>query len=501
VRGRRASALALIPALIFVTLLAWAFASPIGASPDDDYHLASAWCVGAMAEETCAPSAGHEDSREISREVADVACFAGDPHWSAACQAPIFDGDMTDDTVTSSRGNFSGLYPPLYYAAMSVFTSGDVQLSALLMRVVTIALFVGILTALYLLLPAVRRPTLVIAWVVTTVPLGAFLLASNNPSAWATIGVGMGWLALLGYFETSGRRRLALGALYALGVLMAVGSRDDAAGYVALTTILVFVYVFRWRREFLKLAAPPLALGVVAPAVVLLSRLGQRGSVGLTGGTATADSAADGPPLSAFGSLANNVLNVPLIWAGTLGEWGLGWLDTAMPAIVTLPAIMAFVMAGFLGIARIGRRKLIMVVAVVLVLWAVPVLVLYRAGDLVGETLQPRHLLPLIVVLGGLLALDAPATRWRRGQLLVVVIPLAVAHSVALYVNLRRYLTGIDTGGLNLDVDVEWWWNAPFSPMFVWIVGTTAYAALLVLIVTRILVPADSRTLISHGVS
>ena len=500
-RARRASALTLIPVLVFVTLLAWAFASPIGAAPDDDYHLASAWCVGALAEETCAPAAGHEDSREISREVAEIACFAGDPHRSAACQDAIFDGDLTDDTVTSSRGNFTGLYPPLYYAAMSVFTSGDVQLSALLMRVVTTVLFVGILTALYLLLPTERRPTLVVGWVVTTVPLGVFLLASNNPSAWATIGVGMGWLALLGYFETVGRRRVALGALYALGVLMAVGSRDDAAVYVGLTTILVLVYAFRRHRKFLRDAALPLALGVVVPAVVFLVRLSQREPVGFPGGTGAADSAAEGPPLSAFGSLANNVLNVPLIWAGTLGEWGLGWLDTAMPGIVTLPAVMAFVMAGFLGISRVGRRKAIMVIAVVLVLWLVPVLVLYQAGDLVGETLQPRHLLPLIVVLGGLLALDAPATRWRRGQLLVVVAPLTMAHSVALYINLRRYLTGIDAGGLNLDVDVEWWWNAPFSPMFVWIVGTTAYAALLVLIVTRILAPADSRTLISHGVS
>jgi hypothetical protein len=500
-RSRRASAVALIPVLIFVTLLTWAFASPIGAAPDDDYHLASAWCVGAIAEETCARSAGHEDTREISGELTDVACFAGDPHWSAACQDAIFDGDMTDDTVTSSRGNFSGLYPPLYYAAMSVFTSGDVQLSALLMRVFTITLFVGILTALYLLLPTERRPTLVIGWVVTTIPLGTFLLASNNPSAWATIGVGTGWLALLGYFETSGRRRIALGGLYAVAVLMAVGSRDDAAVYVGLTTILVLVYAFRRRGGFWWEAAPPFALGVVVPAVVLLSRLGQRDSVGLPGGTSTADAAADGPPLSAFGSLANNVMNVPLIWAGTLGEWGLGWLDTAMPAIVTFSAVMAFVMAGFLGIARTGRRKVIMVGAVVLALWLVPVLVLHRAGDLVGETLQPRHLLPLVVVLGGLLALDAPATRWRRGQLLVVVAPLTIAHSVALYVNLRRYLTGIDTGGLNLDVDAEWWWNAPFSPMFVWGLGTFAYAALLFLIVTRVLAPTDSRTLISHGVS
>ena len=35
----------LAPLLAYVALLAWAFASPIGAGPDDDYHLISTWCA------------------------------------------------------------------------------------------------------------------------------------------------------------------------------------------------------------------------------------------------------------------------------------------------------------------------------------------------------------------------------------------------------------------------------------------------------------------------
>ncbi|NDB42676.1 MAG: hypothetical protein EB035_06830, partial [Actinobacteria bacterium] len=31
--------------LAFVSLCAWAFASPIGAPPDGDFHLASIWCA------------------------------------------------------------------------------------------------------------------------------------------------------------------------------------------------------------------------------------------------------------------------------------------------------------------------------------------------------------------------------------------------------------------------------------------------------------------------
>ena len=70
------------------------------------------------------------------------------------------------------------------------------------MRFLNILLFVGLSTALYLLLPLGRRRVLIGLSLLTSVPLGSFLIASNNPSSWAIIGVGFSWLALLGYFET-----------------------------------------------------------------------------------------------------------------------------------------------------------------------------------------------------------------------------------------------------------------------------------------------------------
>jgi len=63
-----------------------------------------------------------------------------------------------------------------------------------------------------LLLPLRRRSTLLWGWIVSIVPLGLFLIASNNPSSWALIGIGSAWLALLGYLETHGKRKIALGA-------------------------------------------------------------------------------------------------------------------------------------------------------------------------------------------------------------------------------------------------------------------------------------------------
>lgn len=494
---RRLPLLTLAPMFAVIALLAWVFASPIGAGPDDDYHLISTWCAGPTAGDTCAEAEAGGTQHQIPVELADISCYAGYSEQSAACQAGVFDGDL-DETVTSSRGNFAGEYPPLYYAIMGLFTSADIQTSALAMRVFTVVLFVGIMTALYLLLPVGRRPTLIVGWLVTTVPLGIFLLASNNPSAWATIGVGTSWIALLGYFETVGRPRIALGGIYAVGVIMAAGSRGDAALYAGLATVLVLVYVFQKHRGFLLASILPVVMGLVALAFLLASRQAGAGIDGFSGGNG--DDAVGGQvepepvaqDLSGFGRLAYNLLNVPLIWAGSLGEWGLGWLDTSMPAVVTFGAIAAFVAAGLMGIGKMTVRKAVVVGVLVFVLWALPVFVLQQGGGIVGEQVQPRYLLPLVVLLGGMLALAKPGTsiQWTRTQRRVVASSLAIAHFVALHMNIRRYVTGVEGAGFNLDAEIEWWWTAPFSPMFVWIVGSLAYGALVFLVAERMISPA-----------
>ena len=51
---KRIRAIHFAPVLALIALFAWAFASPIGAGPDDDYHLVSIWCASGGSEQ-CAP--------------------------------------------------------------------------------------------------------------------------------------------------------------------------------------------------------------------------------------------------------------------------------------------------------------------------------------------------------------------------------------------------------------------------------------------------------------
>ncbi|MBX3089359.1 MAG: DUF2142 domain-containing protein [Cryobacterium sp.] len=470
----------LAPFLAFLALAAWAFASPVGASPDDDYHLISIWCANGGSDE-CQPGLD-ESSRSVDTRFAQVVCFAFKPDESAACQTPGWDSTGRFET---SRGNFSGVYPPLYYATMHFFAGHDIQASAVTMRLINAALFVALSTALYLLLPSSRRRTLLWGWLISVVPLGVFIIPSNNPSSWAIIGVGSAFLALVGWFESRGRRVWAFGAIYLVGMLMASGARADAAVFASGATLVAAIFTYSSGRRWGKSSILPLIGIAIAVYFVVSSTQFGIGVNGFTGTAATSSSGSDGAPADGVVGPAlavYNLLMVPFLWAGVWGTWGLGWLDTSMPAVVSWASVAVFIVVAFAGLGKVDWRKAIGVSGVLIVLVALPVYVLTAGGDKVGSEVQPRYLLPLIVLLS-LALVTMPGRsefRFTRIQLFAIVSALTLANVVALQVNLRRYLTGVDKQGLNLDSGSEWWWSgSPVGPIWIWTVGSLAFAGLL----------------------
>lgn len=499
---RRLRSLALAPALAAVALLAWVLASPVGAGPDDDFHLVSSWCAGPTADATC-EVLGEGEGILAPQALVEVACFAFDPTESAACQreAPAW---PMESMVQTGRSNVTGTYPPVYYAVTGVLTGADVQASALAMRVLSVALFLGLTVALFVLLPAQRRPTLSWVFLLTAVPLGLFLFGTNNPSLWAWIGVGAAPVALVGYYESAGRRKVALGVLFVVSAIMAAGARSDAAIFVCIAIGAVAVTVFERTRRFAIRSVLPAVTAIVALALFAGAYLARGGASGFTGESfddPVRGSAVDGAPageggaaaaevpLTGFGLLASNLLNVTRLWTGVFGDrWGLGWLDTSMPALVPTATVAALVLVGASGLSRVSVRRALMIAGVVLVLVVLPVAVLQAGGDAIGEQLQPRYLLPLVALLVALLTL-VPASRplvLTRVQRFVVIVALSSAYFVALHLNLRRYVTGIDESGPNLDAGIEWWWvGSPVSPNAVWLIGTLAFTMLVVLLVNH----------------
>jgi hypothetical protein len=109
--------------------------------------------------------------------------------------------------------------------------------------------------------------------------------------------------------------------------------------------------------------------------------------------------------------------------------------------------------------------------------------------------MQPRYLLPLLVMLAGISLLPAAdeQLRFTRGQVVVLVTAMSAAQSIALYYNVWRYTKGLQRPFEFLGGD-GWWWTWPFpSPTAVWLLGSVSFAVLAGLLLGRLGALANPR--------
>ena len=491
----------LIAALIIISFGSWAFSSAVGSGPDDDYHLGSIWC-SSVSGPVCAeaPDSGGILIPAALQEAVD--CISQKPQQSAGCQ-PFLDGtDPRPDVPSGQNNQTRNLYPDTYYQVASFLKSDSIQATALSVRFMNIGLFLFAGLGLFFALPIRLRATWVWMWSLGLVPLAIFVIASSNPSAWAIIAVASGWISLLGYLETSGPRAWVLGLSYALSAVFAISSRIDSVLYLGFATLIaIWLSNTRGRELLAKIWPGFIGLALVVVQLIVnpanLARvvrgIGQRSEEFEDPlPWVTSPEVADGLAFD-WSLFWHNLWTIPGLWLGIFGgfPWGsLGWLDTTLPQVVSLSTIM--VMAGivFLSSASANRKKLVGMLATVFALWAIPLYLLQLGGFQAGEQVQPRYLVPLMMVFLGtmLLTPDGRPLLSTRGTVLFVVVALSIANAVALHTNIRRYTTGIRVQGLNLDSPREWWW--PFfpdflSPNMVWVIGSLAFAGLIWLVLMK----------------
>ncbi len=463
-----------------IALGAWAVSSPIGASPDDDFHLQSIWCSGGDAPERCADTAD-PGTVQVPSQIAFIRCYQFNAQESAGCldaQPGYASGELT--TVDRRTNQTAKLYPPGYYASMSLLVSDATVRSVLVTRFANIVIAIIAIGATLLAIDTARRRALATVWLVTVVPLGAFLVASNNPSAWAIIGVGTFWASFDRWWDgPAGRSAVAAMAAAIFSALLATNARADAAAYIALTVASVMApQVLRsWRsiirRSPLRLVFPAL---VVAWCGIVFLTAGQGDSI--TSGLGANNTRPNDVDLW-FG----NLIRLPYVWIGSFGvspPGGLGWLDTQLPTMAWFPALGSF-MALMAAAWRYRDRDVwVKITPLIVTLIVLPMWILARTGVLLPSFVQPRYFLPLLFVLAGFIVI--PLFRAEPAALIgrpttVIVVAMTVANSIALHTNIRRYVTGADLNALDLDRSIEWWWwsGAP-TPMTVWAIGTVAFA-------------------------
>lgn len=477
-RLRKFLPIALAGISAFIALSAWAFASPPGSAPDDDFHLPAIWCSHGFVEGICDPEFPDDGYGKTPTPLSPSAiCFAFNSETSAACQTKLFDWNNKD--LAGSRTNEVGRFPNGFYWTMNLLIGEDTLQSAMVMRIFNalVAVVLLFITAIYAT-PFIRF-ALIGTWIAVVTPLALFTIPSTNPSSWSIIGLGIYWAALLSFLQSKDKKLLVInGSITLTTGLMAINSRSEASPYLLLVTAVI-LFIHAPIRNLFKLDFRyllPIFIGIIAAIEFLTTPSTLGWSSGLQGGD----------PNRTRGELwFRNISQWPRLIDGSVGGWPLGWFDTPMPPMTSFFSFLALIGFFFIGLKVTNWQKNISLLILMGAMFYLPLRILYLGFNFVGEGVQPRYFLPLLMVFVGisLLSLNKEFITFNFSQALVLFGSLVVAHAFALHYTMRRYITGVsgnfsgpDKTDWNLNKNVEWWWEFLPNPLTTWMIGSISFA-------------------------
>jgi hypothetical protein len=472
---------------LFVALGSWAYSSPVGSAPDDTYHLPTIWCSWGE-HESCARD--EQGSLRAPQTVSDV-CTYQRPLVSASCVYLRSDRLVTVGHLTYVGSNQELQGNAVFHRVLRVFVGPDAERSALYMRLFNVGLAVVMFVWALLVSRGGPRRALALSWLVASVPVGMFMVSSTNPSGWVVTGVSTYWAFLLAVIRPSKsgstRRTFAFVGLI-VSAFIAVGARADALVFIGGSTVAVLVISWPQIRSKRATEWGLLVLGLAFVVPVAVTSVRDR-LLMVIGGIGS-DEGAD-PRLTKGGldPTLNHLLELPsFVWALIGGQSpafafptaylrGLGWLDTGIPSISGLLSLGALVAVAVWGMSVYDSRKASALGVTILTLCLAIILPLEGANFVSTYGMQPRYVLPMLLVVVAVSVLRPLAGGRPRLALIVVVVgSMIVADAAAQLTSLHRYTNGESLPWMRLDMEPNWWWpGAPVGPTGVWLIGVVGF--------------------------
>lgn len=451
----------------------WALSSPPGSGPDDEYHLSSIWCSHGYRIQYCEKS---ESIYEVKVPLVlhrnggprTLFCYAGDSRISARCIREL-DPTAVTKLESSKRFNTSEI-ASRFYDANGYLVSANTNASILWMRFLQIAVSLALI-GFVISSSGERKWAILLALFVGIVPVGLFIIPSTSPSSWAITGGFAAGACAMNFFKSTERRHKIVAAVgFITAILLTRNIRSD------INLMMIFCISFgvvagvlgRETKESIKISRTKMRRYV---PVILLGILVFHFRVHSLSPQTITESFLNG----SFRSFVNDS---PLLFLGFLGgSIQLGSADFAPPSLVLI--LMGVGLAVFVGavvryvspavkvIASVGT-SLIFVLAYFYVDGAI------GAGS---RYLMAIYLLVLVMLASsaaigfGSIKLQISKSSW-----VTIFIAVSLAQSLSLHQAIRRYITGTNFSGWNLNKGAEWWWTSGPSPLSVWIIGSISFA-------------------------
>jgi hypothetical protein len=471
----------LASAALMISLMSWTLSSPLGTSPDENFHIGSIWCAEGEMDGRCEYidySPTTNANRVSVPHVMDV-CFIFYSEQSANC-----DWDSRSEKPELLKSE-NGQYPELFYRAMNLWVDERTQVSGLLMRTSTALIAAFLVFATIVLSGPRTRGAGLISFLVTLTPLAIFLIPSLNPSGWAYLGVAFSWVFQMNAMTEEWEESWKVVTNWALFIAccgLSMGSRWDAMAYTCLSILVVS---FLARKSGFAIDKEKYLLPLIVFFVGLsflvnhhISSLTQRS--GVFGNPESASSA-----WAEHDRNIHNLINLVELPAGVFGVgWGIGWLDTPLPKLVGFIGISIFMYFLIQSLPHRNHSNHLVFSFLILIIAAILFYYLWGSKIIVGEVVQPRYILPMIPFFIGISLwsskLPSPLATdvWPRAIFLGVMI--SISHAISLWTNIRRYTLGLEPNqGFSLsnpDSPIEWWWSWAPSANFVFFAGVISFS-------------------------
>lgn len=472
---------------LLVALASWALSSPVGAAPDDTYHLPTIWCSWGE-HETCARDA---QGSFVAPETISKVCTYQRPLVSAACEYQRSQQLVTVGHLQYGGSNVQLEGNAVFHRVLRMFVGPDSERSALIMRLFNVGLAVGMFLWALMVSRGGSRRALALSWLVVIVPVGMFIVSSTNPSGWVVTGVGTYWVFLLSLCRSSGSTKARQGSALAglvVSTAVAVGARADALALIGGSTVAVIIIAWPHIRKRRVVVAGLVFLAVALGALVATTSIRDRLLLVIQG---IGDVRGADTRLVAGGldPTLNHILELPsFVWALVGGQAptfafptaylrGLGWLDTGVPSITGLLALCSLVAVFAWGLGMYSFRKVVGLGIATLTLILSILLPLEGVDFAPTFVLQPRYVLPMLFVIVALAALRPQSSQGPRLVLVtLIVIGMVVANGAAQLASLHRYTNGESLPWMRMDMQPNWWWiDAPVGPTGLWILGVIGF--------------------------
>ena len=473
-RGTRVAPWFFIILTGFFALSAWAFASPIGAPPDGDLHMVSIWCAQGDRLGMCkvqkikdSPQVELLTPRTFSRYQNPYGhfCYVGNSGVSAGC-TNIVDGTSVTEMIASSRIVSGDPGANSFYHLNSRLTSRNIETSAIKIRIANVLFFLAV-TSLFLVMFKKYRVVTALALLVGLGPWGSFLISSIHPSAWTITLLPLFLVALFVAIKEKSTVLRVFAGLTALSIwYVAQDIRSDSRYFMVIALFVAIAWGIKFGHEF---TSRPLWLKVSGVAILaiiygrLLHPLARR-------------------VLGGFGvSQLDKVFNltttkVPATLIDIVGSSsGLGSSDTPLSDLVVFCGIASLFLVIHTTAQRVSRKNWLIVFLMSTLLIVLPLYAELGSVGTSGRYILPLYLMCLVTYLASVETSFTRPLITSKTVTRVLVFTLTLGNSIALHQTMRRYITGVDVIGWNLNLNAEWWWTVGPSPMTIWILGTIMF--------------------------